>query len=574
MQSPPPDGENRSSSSSKPCNCHSCCLSPNLLGFPNSQLDHQNSANITNSSTFHYDFATATTSSLYPNTQFTNPDCLPSLQESIKRFTRAFPLFLDTVEADRIRKTEYPHLTLSSHVCFDYSGHALFSFSQQNAEFAASSSSNPPLSPTHFEDFSESEFELRLRRRIMRYLNVLEDDYSLFFAANQVSAFGVLGESYPFKTNKRVLTVYDHENESVEAMIERSRNRGARVLSAEFKWPKLKINCAKLQEMLMEGHKKKKKKKSIEKGLFVFPIQSRVTGARYSYQWMNLAQENGWHVCLDATGLGPKDMDTLGLTLIRPDFIISTFYSVFGDDPSGFACLFVKKSIISILTQPDISSAPGITSLKYFVHTSGFEPRNFRGAKSDDPNDEIECRGLDHADSLGLVRIGTRTRCLINWLTNAMGTLSHPNSEKGVQLVTIYGPRVGFDRGPALAFNVFDWKGEKINPWLVQKLADRNNISLGCGFIQHIGFSERYREEEGRVWALEKGSEEKERKGKAKKGERNESRIGVVIASIGFLTNFEDVYRLWEFVSKFLDADFVEKERWRYIALNQKTIQV
>lgn len=35
--------------------------------------------------------------------------------------------------------------------------------------------------------------------------------------------------------------------------------------------------------------------------------------------------------------------------------------------------------------------------------------------------------------------------------------------------------------------------------------------------------------------------------------------ISVVTAGLGFLTNFEDVYRLWAFVSRFLDADFVEK---------------
>ena len=50
--------------------------------------------------------------------------------------------------------------------------------------------------------------------------------------------------------------------------------------------------------------------------------------------------------------------------------------------------------------------------------------------------------------------------------------------------------------------------------------------------------------------------------------------ISVVTASLGFLTNFEDVYRLWAFVSRFLDADFVEKERWRYTALNQQTVEV
>jgi hypothetical protein len=34
------------------------------------------------------------------------------------------------------------------------------------------------------------------------------------------------------------------------------------------------------------------------------------------------------------------------------------------------------------------------------------------------------------------------------------------------------------------------------------------------------------------------------------------------------------VYKLWTFVARFLDVDFVEKERWRYTALNQKTIEV
>ncbi|KHN49089.1 hypothetical protein glysoja_045580 [Glycine soja] len=137
--------------------------------------------------------------------------------------------------------------------------------------------------------------------------------------------------------------------------------------------------------------------------------------------------------------------------------------------------------------------------------------------------------------------ITNRTRYLINWLVNSMMKLKHPNAE-GVPLVKIYGPKVKFDRGPALAFNVFDWKGEKVEPVLVQKLADRNNISL-------------------RVTTN-------------KKKDRDELGVTVVTAALSFLANFEDVYKLWTFVARFLDADFVEKERWRYTTLNQKTIEV
>ncbi|PPR94481.1 hypothetical protein GOBAR_AA26181 [Gossypium barbadense] len=34
-----------------------------------------------------------------------------------------------------------------------------------------------------------------------------------------------------------------------------------------------------------------------------------------------------------------------------------------------------------------------------------------------------------------------------------------------------------------------------------------------------------------------------------------------VTATIGFLTSLEDIYKLWVFVSRFLDADFLEKEK-------------
>ncbi|KAL2512571.1 Pyridoxal phosphate (PLP)-dependent transferases superfamily protein [Abeliophyllum distichum] len=104
----------------------------------------------------------------------------------------------------------------------------------------------------------------------------------------------------------------------------------------------------------------------------------------------------------------------------------------------------------------------------------------------------------------------------------------------------------------------------------VQKLADRNNISLGHGVLNHIWFSEKYEETKERV--LERNGKEKETT--RSKSKKTEPGITVVTVALTLLTNFEDVYRLWAFVAQFLDADFMEKERWRYTALNQKTIEV
>ncbi|XP_024990520.1 molybdenum cofactor sulfurase, partial [Cynara cardunculus var. scolymus] len=546
-------------------------------------------------------FTTTTATSFFPNTHFTDHESLPSFKESLISFTETYPNYSDTARVDRIRGQEYYHLSLSNRICLDYIGIGLFSHLQlQTVQQPSIVSPSSPSSSDQFSDFpffstiyksvnlksqllhggEGSKFESSIRKRIMEFLNVSDEDYFMLITANKSSAFKIVSEAYPFQTSRKLLTVYDYKSEAVDAMVTTSEKRGARIMSAEFKWPRLRIHTARLRKLVERKRKKKKMR-----GLFVFPLQSRTTGASYSYQWMIKAQENGWHVLLDACALGPKDMDSFGLSLIRPDFLICSFYKVFGENPTGFGCLFVKKSVVPIM---DASTCVGIATLipaknSSFQaddeHSSGTdleleqdqekavqscEPSNqivIHGEKNKIP--EIEYRGLDHVDSLGLIQISTRTRCLINWLINALMKLEHPNTETKTPLVQIYGPRIRFDRGPALAFNVYDWKGEKVEPALIQKLSDRNNISLSQGFLQQIWFADKYNEEKERLISSSGG--------KKSKGLQH---IAVVTAAITFLASFEDVYRLWAFVARFLDADYVEKERWRYTALNQKTIEV
>lgn len=631
-----------------------CCLRP----FPALTEPRISASSYRNSS--RHEFAASTASSLYPNTEFTNHEAIPSQKESLSNFTKSYPLYLETSKADQIRVKEYSHLSQSSHVCLDYVGHGLFSYRQQQSHYGAvsiASTSLPPSSPTQhsnapFFDIlnksgdlysqimyggQESEFDSLIRKRIMSFMNISEDEYSMVFTANQLSAFKLLAGSYPFQSGTDLLTVYDYDNEAVESMIDCSKKKGAQVMSAEFSWPKMRIQSTKLRKMIMTKRKNKKR------GLFVFPLQSKMTGSRYSYLWMNMAQENGWHVLLDASALGAKEMETLGLSFFRPDFLFCSFYKIFGEDPSGFGCLFVKKSSAPVLNnstttgigivrllpsarpchflenlsnadkesliseiKDDTVALPSSSSNSMSFQQNGEtsklqetkdtddrqkqqpvseivelseiieEDKPLKTDKSQDNEDggtvrsEMEFRGLDHADSLGLILISCRARYLVNWLVNALMSLQHPHSENGLPLVTIYGPKVRFDRGPAVAFNMFDWKGEKVNPELVQKLADRNNISLSCGFLKNIYFSDM---QDNEKILLERKNTEHKRPLRNKK-DKGELGISVITASLGFLSNFEDAYRLWAFVSKFLDADFVEKEKWRYMALNQTTVEV
>ncbi|EXC11894.1 Molybdenum cofactor sulfurase [Morus notabilis] len=648
---------------SKVC-LHSCCPTP----FLNMPEEHQKTVSkpARTSVVCRRDFQQKTAASIFPNTRFTNHESLPSLKESFLELKKAYPQYVETQQVDDTRAQEYDHLSQSNHACLDYIGIGLFSFAQlQKHKYqlvSPSSSSSPPAAqPSHSRGLNfpffgisyktgnlkvqllhggqETVLESAMRKRIMGFLNISENDYSMVFTANRTSAFKLVANSYPYKTSRKLLTVYDYESEAVEAMIHSSEKRGARAMSAEFSWPRLRINSSKLRNMIVSKRENKKKKR----GLFVFPLHSRVTGARYPYLWMTIAQENGWHVLIDACALGPKDMDCFGLFLLRPDFLVCSFYKVFGENPSGFGCLFVKKSVIPILeaststgivnivpakellqlaedssgTDLEIEQPPkfgleedGLTSLSSFSgplsnETNQFQSQKVEQGESSDlrnveitgrlegpkgsemgsseihvehaksggnGDQELECKCLDQVDSLGLILITNRSRYLINWLVNSLSKLEHPNNAEGVRLVRIYGPKIKFDRGPALAFNIFDWKGEKVEPVLVQKLADRSSISLSYGFLHHIYFSDKYAENKGKVLEKrERGANQmvaSNSKGKCDEG------ITVVTAALGFLANFEDTYRLWAFVAQFLDADFVEKERWRYTALNQTTIEV
>ncbi|KAK8500581.1 hypothetical protein V6N12_037832 [Hibiscus sabdariffa] len=614
--------------------CPGCC--PNCFpGLPDPPAATSETPS-TAAARLRYEFEVSTVSSLYPNFKFTNHESLPSFEESFSYFNKVYPQYSETDPADKIRAEEYYHLSISNHVCLDYVGHCLFSYSQLENQCPGSP---PPLHSLPLEsvffDIShksvnlnsqlqygvdESEFQSDVRRRIMAFMNVSEDDYNMVFTANQPAAFKLIAEFYPFRSSRNLLTVYDHQSEAVEVLIESSKRRGANVTSATFSWPNLQIHSENLRKKIVSKRKRKKK------GLFVFPLQSRATGSRYSYSWMSLALENKWHVLLDASALGAKDMDTLGLSLFNPDFLICSFFKVFGENPSGFCCLFVKKSSASILKDSATGTSVGIVNLvpvswpnrfpekpaiiptaetkqkadEFPVRTSFSGPLSETGGEEHRPvgtktkkktvsfseieevidasfesgstsvtlhgkSRKSECRSLDHADSLGMIKIKIRTRSLINWLVNALMSLRHPHSGNGVAAVRIYGPKVDFDRGPAVAFNVFDWKGEKIDPALVQKLADRNNISLSVGNLQHIWFPDKHEEEKV------KASETVRSK---KTDDELDSGVSVVTAAVGFLTDFEDVYKVWAFVSRFLDADFLEKETWRYKAINQKTLEI
>ncbi|KAI9088659.1 hypothetical protein K1719_029773 [Acacia pycnantha] len=294
---------------------------------------------------------------------FESEEEIPTLQEAFNKFLTMYPKYQSSEKIDQLRSDEYSHL--SPKVCLDYCGFGLFSFVQtihywESSTFSLSEITANLCNHALYGGAEKGTVEHDIKIRIMDYLNIPENEYGLVFTVSRGSAFKLLAESYPFQTNKKLLTMFDHESQSVAWMSQRAREKGAKVYSAWFRWPTLKPCSTDLRKQITS---KKRRKKDSATGLFVFPVQSRVTGAKYSYQWMALAQQNNWHVLLDAGSLGPKDMDSLGLSLFRPDFIITSFYRVFGYDPTGFGCLLIKKSVMASLQNQSGSTGSGMVKI-------------------------------------------------------------------------------------------------------------------------------------------------------------------------------------------------------------------
>nr|GEW01517.1 molybdenum cofactor sulfurase [Tanacetum cinerariifolium] len=750
--------------------------------------------------------------SLAADRTYESEDSLPDLHQSFSKFLTMYPKYQSSEKVDHLRSDDYSHLCESvSRVCLDYCGFGLFSFLQtvhywESSTFSLSEITANLSNHALYGGAEKGTVEHDIKTRIMDYLNIPENEYGLVFTVSRGSAFKLLAESYPFHTNKKLLTMFDHESQSVNWMAQSAKEKGAKVQSAWFKWPTLKLCSTDLRKQISN---KKKRKKDASTGLFVFPVQSRVTGAKYSYQWMALAQQNNWHVLLDAGALGPKDMDSLGLSLFRPDFIITSFYRVFGYDPTGFGCLLIKKSVIRSLQNQAGHAGSGIVKISpvfplYLSDSvdgisglAGIEDDDiggngdvaseirpgpqlpaFSGAYTsaqvrevfdtdmehdnisdrdgastvfeesesfsvgevmkspvfsedessdnslwidlgqspvgsdygdghhearmlsfdaavmsvsqeldrikEDPQEdhfmevnntpnhrhhfdeieeeetetsrwengssskitsqakesairretegefrllgrregnrfssrklfgvdeieqqpeskgrrvsfttedqtkngdflaanvedddfisdgdytevqessrrepEISCKHLDHVNMLGLNKTTLRLRFLVNWLVTSLLQLRIPgsNGQDNVPLVHIYGPKIKYERGASVAFNLRDRKKGLINPEVVLRLAEANGISLGVGILSHIRILDSSRQNRGTpnpedttlCMPMENGGHN---------GKSGFIRVEVVTASLGFLSNFTDVYKLWAFVAKFLNPEF------------------
>jgi molybdenum cofactor sulfurtransferase len=151
--------------------------------------------------------------------------------------------------------------------------------------------------------------------------------------------------------------------------------------------------------------------------------------------------------------------------------------------------------------------------------------------------------------SVGMEMIHTRVRCLTGWLIEQLLTLVHSNGNPVIQL---YGPANTHMRGGTVQVNFFDPDGALFDCLDVERMANEERISLRAGCHCNPGGREvalGFTQDELAVCFQDKANQSFEQFLQVIEGKTT----GALRASIGMVTNFEDVYRYMGFAEEFVD---------------------
>jgi selenocysteine lyase/cysteine desulfurase len=136
-----------------------------------------------------------------------------------------------------------------------------------------------------------------------------------------------VGESYPFAPGGQLLQTADNHN-SVNGMREFARQKGVAVRYAPMTRPELRIDPDAMDALLAEAD-------PAQANLMAFPAQSNFSGVKHPLELVARAQAQGWQVLLGAAAFVPTN--TLDFRAVKPDFVVLSFYKMFGY-PTGVGC--------------------------------------------------------------------------------------------------------------------------------------------------------------------------------------------------------------------------------------------
>ena len=458
-------------------------------------------------------------------------------------FARRYPAYAGTAALDRLRTTEYRRLDEQGQVYLDYTGGSLFAESQLEEHMSLLRSgvfgnphSNNPTSAAMTRQLEST------RRSVLTYFNASAREYILVFTPNASGGLKLIGESFPFTPQGRLLLTFENHN-SVNGIREFARAKGAKIAYAPLDTATLRLDRERLDALLNQAD-------PAHENLFTFPAQSNVSGVKHPLELVTAAQNKGWRVLLDAAAFVPTN--PLDLSVVQPDFVVVSFYKMFGY-PTGVGALLIRRSAFQKLQRPWFAGGTvNFASVQAQAHVlapgdAALEDGTLNYLAI--PAVEI---GLRHLQTIGMNIIGERVRCLTGWMLEELLAMRHSN---GRPLVRIYGPATTEARGGTVTLNLYDPDRHLLDYRRLEELAGEEGISLRTGCFCNPGAGEAAEglTEEDMLAALTLGADVNLISFLRLMQGRGHKSAGAIRASIGLASNFADVWRFVHFIEGFRD---------------------
>jgi molybdenum cofactor sulfurtransferase len=393
-------------------------------------------------------------------------------------FSARYPSYARTRALDELRPREYPLLNTQQHVYLDYTAANVppQSLIARHADLLREHVLGNPHSTNPASSLT-MEWVERARRAVLAFFNASADDWVVIFTANATQALKLVGESYPFEPGGQYLLTFDNHN-SVNGIREFARAKRSTTTYVPIVLPDMRVDDDELMRHLEQA-------RPGAANLFAYPAQSNFSGVQHPLEWIEAAHRNGWDVLLDAASFTPTNR--LDLSRWQPDFVVQSFYKIFGY-PTGVGCLLARKPALAKLRRPWFSggtiTVASVQGDKYYLAEGGtaFE----EGTPNYLALPAVEM-GLDYISAIGLDVIHERVSCLAGWLVDRLVALRHAN---GAPLARIYGPRSVDRRGGTVTFNFYTTNGRHVDHRVVEQRANAANISLRTGCFCNPGGGE------------------------------------------------------------------------------------
>lgn len=463
-----------------------------------------------------------------------------NLTTAKNKFIQLYPEYETTGLLDELRQKDYSRLDRLDHVYLDYTGAGLYAESQikthletlSGSVFGNPHSTNPSsVTTTHLVE--------NARAYVLDFFNASPNEYVCIFTQNASGALKLVGESYPFGPEDQYLLTFDNHN-SVNGIREYARTRGAKVTYAPILPPEMRLDEDQLSKYLDMAQPK-------ANNLFAYPAQSNFSGVQHSLDWIENAHQKGWDVLLDVAAFVPTSK--LDLAKIHPDFVVLSFYKMFGY-PTGVGALIARRDSLKKLHRPWFAggtiTVASVQGDRHILHqgSEGFEDGTLNFLSL--PAVEI---GLKHLQKIGYERIHARVESLTGWLLEELSHLKHSN---GSPIVKIYGPLETDARGGTITLNFFDPANHFVDQTLVETCANNRLISLRTGCFCNPGGGEialgLTKSEITTCFIKHPVMEYQDFRRCI-----DDKSTGAVRISVGLISTFEDVFRLVEFVKEFKD---------------------